>query len=344
MRDGIRTAAVLLLAVATGAAQVASHAPTGVQAPPSGASAASPSPAPSLDKPVARVNGAVLTERDLEREIYTIFPYAKQHNGVPRAMEGEMRRGALDMVIFEELAYQEAARRKMTISAERIKSAQATFRKQFASQQQFDEFLRVECKGSRQVLDQKMRRSLLIEALLKTEVGDKAKVTLAEARAYYDKNPARFQRPESFSLQTISIIPPANASAEVQKEARRRADDALRLVKETRSYQDFGLLAEKVSDDDWHVRMGDRRTVEASALPPEVVKVARTLKPGQVSGLIPLGPNYTLIRLNGHTEAGRISFDEAKDRLRSDMERARYEQLRKDLYKKLRGRAKVEEL
>jgi hypothetical protein len=40
------------------------------------------------EKPVARVNGTVLTDRDLLREMFTIFPYARQHNGgVPKAME-----------------------------------------------------------------------------------------------------------------------------------------------------------------------------------------------------------------------------------------------------------------
>src|SRR4030095_3734494 len=32
-------------------------------------------------KPVARVNGTVLTDRDLLREMLTIFPYARQHGG-----------------------------------------------------------------------------------------------------------------------------------------------------------------------------------------------------------------------------------------------------------------------
>ena len=35
------------------------------------------------DKAVARVNGAVLTDRDLLREMLQIFPYANQHNGFP---------------------------------------------------------------------------------------------------------------------------------------------------------------------------------------------------------------------------------------------------------------------
>jgi hypothetical protein len=67
------------------------------------------------DKPVARVNGAVLTDRDLLREMFAIFPYARQHNGFPKAQEASIRQGALEMIIFEELVYQEAMRRKLTV-------------------------------------------------------------------------------------------------------------------------------------------------------------------------------------------------------------------------------------
>ena len=50
--------------------------------------------------------------------MFAIFPYAKQHNGFPKAQEAAIRQGALEMIIFEELVYQEAGRRKLTISAE----------------------------------------------------------------------------------------------------------------------------------------------------------------------------------------------------------------------------------
>src|ERR1700756_4367628 len=67
----------------------------------------------SVAKAVARVNGTVLTEADLHREMSAMFPYAQQHGGkVPKTMEADIRRGALQMIEFEELVYQEAQRRK----------------------------------------------------------------------------------------------------------------------------------------------------------------------------------------------------------------------------------------
>ncbi len=115
MKYKLPICAVILLAVAAASAQVASHAPTAVSQP---ARPGTPAPAMVITgKPVARVNGSVLTDRDLQREMFSIFPYARQHNGnIPQEMEPQIRNGAMQMIIFEELVYQEAQRRKITIS------------------------------------------------------------------------------------------------------------------------------------------------------------------------------------------------------------------------------------
>jgi hypothetical protein len=338
------SAALLAIAFSVASAQVASHAPTTLKAPTSAPAPANTVVVQVTDKPVARVNNAVLTDRDLLREMYAIFPYARQHSGFPKAMEPEIRQGALQMIIFEELAYQEATRRKMVVPAAQISRAHSDFRKQFSSREQYQGFLTVECKGSPEVLRQRIRRSLLIEALLKAEVQDKATVSRMQARAFYDGNPQLFQHGEQFSLQTISIVPPPNANAEIQKEARKRAEDALRQAKATKSYREFGLLAEKVSDDDWHVNMGDRKAMDAAKLPPPLVQAARGMKPGQVSDLLQFGTNYTLFRMNGYTPAGKDGYQAVEAKLRADLQKTKVNQLRTKLNQRLQKNAKVEVL
>lgn len=340
-RQMITAAALLALSLSCGAQVVASHAPTLGSVP---APTASQPSALAPGKPVVRVNGSVLTDRDLAREIQAIFPYSQNHNGIPKGMEPEMRKGALDMIVFEELVYQEALRRKMTISPERMKSAETRFRKQFGSEQEFNQVMQVEVHGSRQLMREKIRRSLLIEDLLKSDVTNKAKFSEAEVRAYYTRNPKKFEHPEKFSIQTISIVPPGDANPEALKEARKHADNALKAAKATKSYQEFGILAEKVSDDDWHVNMGDRKAVEREKLPPPVVKALLAMKPGQVSDLIQLGTAYTLLRLNAHIPAGTTPFEEVKAKLMSDLQKQKNEQLRSDLNKRLRKTAKIEVL
>jgi PPIC-type PPIASE domain/SurA-like N-terminal domain len=339
-------AAMLLVALSCGAQVVASHTPTltSPAAKISGAAMPVRTLPPGSGNPVARVNGAVLTDRDLMREIETIFPYAKIHNGLPKDMEPEMRKGALEMIIFEELLYQDALRQKRTVAPERLKQAEAEFRKQFASEQEFNQVMQNEVHGSMQLMRDKIRRSLLIEDMLKTEVGDRARVSEAAAVAYYKANPKKFERPELFRFQSISIIPPPNPTADMQEEAHKKAESALKLAKATKSYQEFGLLAEKISEDDWHVNMGDRKAVEKDKLPPPIVKAALAMKPGQVSDLIQLGPAYTLFRLNAHTAAGIAPFAEVKAKLMTDLQKQKTEQLRAELNKKLRKTAKIEVL
>jgi len=330
--------ALLLAAISDVSAQVSSHAPTAV----AGKASAPSSPFQISDKPVARVNGAVLTDRDLLREMLQIFPYAGQHNGFPKGQEASIRQGALQMIIFEELVYQEAKRRHLTVPPQELKQAEVDFKKQFSSAQEYQQYLNREMSGSEQTVRDKILRSLLIEQVLKSDVENKSAMTWAEVRAYYEQNPSRFQVPESFSFQSISILPPQNPNAEQQKEGLHRANEALKQAKGTRTYQEFGLLAEKISEDDFRVNMGDHKAVGKDKLPPQVTQALLTMKPGQVSGLIQIEQAYTIVRLNAHIPAKKQSFEEVKGSLRAELQKNKYEQLRVSLDKRLRSGAKVE--
>jgi peptidyl-prolyl cis-trans isomerase C len=294
-------------------------------------------------KPAVRVNGAVLTEADVVREMYTIFPYASQHNGFPKELEADIRKGAIDMIIFEELVYQEAKRLNIPIDPKVLGKAEVEFREQLGPSD-YEQFLHTECQGSKQVLREKIRRSLLIEKMLKTEVEQKAIVTDIAAKTYYDKNPKEFEKPESLRFQSISILPPKNGGTNVDKEARKRAEEAYKLAMATKSYQDFGMLAEKMSDDDWHVNMGDRKFVEVSKLPPPLVEAAARMKPGEVSNLIQLGNAYTIFRLIEHRRAGNTPFTAVKAKIQSDLQKKLLGELRAALNQRLRRNAKIEVL
>jgi parvulin-like peptidyl-prolyl isomerase len=344
MKHQLLIPALLLVALSFSvSAQVASHAPTAVASTITPQASASQISAPqSSDKPVARVNGAVLTDRDLLREMYTIFPYAQQHNGFPKAQEAAIRQGALEMIIFEELVYQEAVRRKLTIAPEKLNRAEADFRKQFNSPDQYQQYLQTEMHGSEQQLHQQMRRSLLIEQLLKSDVENRSAVSLAEVKAYYNNHATKYLQPESFSFQSISILPPLKPTPEQAKEGQKRAEDALRQAKVTKTFQDFGLLAEKISEDDFHVNMGDHKIVGRDKLPPQVVKALMAMQPGQVSGLIQIESAYTIIRLTAHTSSRKQSLEEVQADLKVELQKDKYEKLRSGLAKQLRSKAKIE--
>ena len=342
MKQQITLIAFLLLGIAAAEAQISSHAPTPIARTP--ATPASLQPQRFADRPVARVNGSVLTGADLLREEYAIFPYARQHNGIPKEFEKQVHDGALKMIVFEELVYQEALRRKLTVTPARMQKADADFRKQFATPEQFKAFLQSDFHGSQQLLDEKIRRSLLIEELLKTEVENRCLVSPLEIKAFYDQNPARFHHPETFTFQTISVLPPANATAVQLSEGRKRIDNALKQAKATKTSEEFGLLAEKLSDDDYRVVMGQHKPVPADQLAPQVLKALLALHPGQVSDVIQIEQAYTIVHLQEHALAGQTKFEQVKPQLAKELQDKKRNQLRAALDQKLRQSAKVEEM
>lgn len=327
---------------------VSSHAPTHAQAMPKNTSAKGglvPMTQEQMAAKVAiRVNGTDVSELEVRREMVTIFPYAVQHNGFPPDVEPEIRKGAVEMIIFEELLYQAAKSRNLTVSSEQLSKAQTAFRKQFPTQTQYQEYLKIECKGSPEILREKIRRSLLIEKMMKLEVTDKAVVTPAMVREYYDKSGNEFEHGETVDIQTISIIPPPGANKEVVTGAKKKAEDTLKQAKQTKNAEQFGLLAEKVSDDDWHTQMGARKTTDVKDLPPMVATAAKNMKVGDVSDVIEVGNAWVIIRLNAHAPAGKTPFDAVQKKLSSDLQKQKTVQVRAAVNQKLHQDAKIEVL
>jgi parvulin-like peptidyl-prolyl isomerase len=294
---------------------------------------------------VAKVNDTVLTDRDLQREMYTMFPYAAQHNGqVPPELAPQIRKGALQMIIFEELLYQEALRRQITLPPAKLQKAEGDFKSQFSAPSEYRQFLAQEFAGSEKALHEKIRRSLLIDAMLKMEVENKSTVSVAEVRAYYDANPARFEYPEAFAIQTISFLPADKTTPENLKELRKRAEDGLKQAKATTNFEQFGMLAEKISEDDYRVMMGNHKAVPREKLAPQVVQTLLTMKEGDISGLIQMDQAFTIIRLNQHIAAGRTKFEDVKVSLQQELQKKKVDDVRVALDKRLRKSAKIEEL
>jgi parvulin-like peptidyl-prolyl isomerase len=68
------------------------------------------------------------------------------------------------------------------------------------------------------------------------------------------------------------------------------------------------------------------------------------MKPGEVTDIIQLDQAYTIVRLNVHTPAGKTPLAEVRAKLAKDLHESRKNQLRKDLDKRLRQNAKIEEM
>lgn len=294
--------------------------------------------------PVAKVDGTELTQRDLQREMEKIFPYASTHGGrIPGAFAPEIRRNALNQIIFDELMYQEAKRRKMAVPATTFNEIMGQAKKRFPSKAEYELYATQEY-GSLKGFENQIRRALLIALLADREITQKSNVTELQVRQFYTANQKRFMKPESLWLQSISFNLPPNATPAQRAQARKRAEEVLPQAKAAKNFEEFGKLAEKYSEDDWRVMMGDHKWIHRGRMPSAVEDVAFSLQAGQTSGIIETSEAFVIVRANGKQPPTKVPYSQVSKALREDMQKATLEDRRKTFEQQLRRSHKVEEL
>jgi len=193
-------------------------------------------------------------------------------------------------------------------------------------------------------LHQQLRRGILIALLVDREITQKARMTDAQLRQFYTANQKRFQKPESVWVQSISFNFPEKATPVQRAQARQRAATILPKAKATKSFVEFGQLAEKYSEDDWRIMMGDHRWLHRGRLPSAVEDAAFRMKKEETSEIIETSEAFVIVRVNGKQGVTRIPYSQVSKSLREDMEKAKLLDLRTQFEKQLRSRYKIEEL
>jgi len=344
------TQALLILALgalplAAQQGMVASHASTPVApAAAKTAPAAGPS-SPEMKQAVARVNGAAITQFDLLEQMQRMFPYSPMHGGkVPEKYQDEIRKKSLDQLVMEELIYQDARRRGMVVTPAMMQKVVRSAKERLGSPKAYQDYAR-SAYGSVAEFERRLRRARLIAEYEHREIELKSKVTEQQVRELYDKNKEKmFRRPEMVRLQTISVTLPPEASEDQKKLARKRIQEILPQARAAKTFNEFGVLAERVSEDDYRVNMGDHHLLPITMLPPVLAKPAASLQPGQMSDIVETEISYTILRLEERSPEKLLGYAEVKSEIRERMEQGRAKKRWESLTAQLRKSAHIEVL
>lgn len=330
------TATIVLLAITAIGQLQSSHAPTMTLPAPTARNSA------VADKVMARVNGAPITQAAFEEEVKRIFPYYTLHgNAVPKEYEGQIREKALNALIDAELAYQEAKRRKLPITSQEWNARLAEIRKDYKTRAEF-EAATARLFGSRAGFEAALRHDMLLDKIFRIEVQRKSVVSEADVRTEYDSYKSSYLIPESFEFQTISTIVPKNATENDKRAALARLEKVVAEAKATKSAEQFGLLAEKFSEDEYRVMMGAHKAAHKGSMDPAFESFLASLKVGEVSGIAQSSAGYHIIRLNAHTTPHQLSFQEARAQIRKSLEKERADARNKAFHEELRRKAKIQ--
>jgi parvulin-like peptidyl-prolyl isomerase len=90
--------------------------------------------------------------------------------------------------------------------------------------------------------------------------------------------------------------------------------------------------------------MGQHKPMPLNQLTPQVLSALKTMKVGDVSGVIQIEQAYTIVRLGQHTPAGKAKFEDVKAQLQKEVQQIKTNQIRAALDQKLRQNVKIEAL
>jgi len=221
--------------------------------------------------PAARVGDVEISQGAVQGLVKSVL--LAQATPPDSAEIGRLSDSALASLIDLELLHQEALRRRLTVSDAAVDAEIERVRGHFSDADEFSDALR-RSNLSRQQLRSDTRKTLLVDALLRSVVWADIEIPEEKVRAFYDEHRAALSEPAKIHLREIVLDTSALAKAE---ELRSQLVDGA----------DFAELAYNYSTDrTTAARGGDRGFVQSGELATELEKAAAALPIGRVSEVI----------------------------------------------------------
>jgi peptidyl-prolyl cis-trans isomerase C len=284
---------------------------------------------------VAKVNGTPIAKSDL-------IKVADQfHSQAPAMTEtAEFYRKILDQLVSNELLRQEATAAGVTASDEEVNKQLGELKGRFPSPEKFQEELKKNGLTEAEITKQ-IRENLVMQKFVETKVVNDVKVSDADVKAFYDKNPDKLTRPERIHIRHILIGVTKTATPEDKKKAQAKADELLVKLK---GGADFAKLAEESSDDPGSKsKGGDLSWVSRGQMVKPFEDAAFALKkPNEISPVVESQFGFHIIQLLEHQDAGKVPYDEVKDKISGFLKQQQQKEKFFDHIKTLKDKAKVE--
>ena len=180
-------------------------------------------------------------------------------------------------------------------------------------------------------------------AVLQRELG--VTVTDAEAKKFYDDNPAEFEQPEMAHVRHILLLtmdPTTKAplSDDQIKEKRKQIDA---ILKRARAGEDFAKLATEYSEDPGSKdNGGELQPFARGQMVPEFEAAAFGLNTNQISDVITTQYGYHIIKLLGKTPAKKVEYATVSDKIKDYLKTQKTDKLATAYLDKLKKNADVE--
>jgi len=279
---------------------------------------------------IARVNGVDINMFMLVRAMNKVASkYVKEGEEASPETTVKIKREALERLIFEELAVQEAIRQGINPTPEAIDKVVAQVRENVGSEEAYREYLD-KAYLTEDTLKKLIERSRRYELITAREVYGKVNIDEMLLKNEYEKEKEKFILPENFVAEDVFLLQGKDEEA-----AQKKADEVLKSIRKNNN--DVWKL---VQDGTFIVRKINIKKEKH----PELYKAITGMKTGDLSSVIKDKDGFHIIKVTKKEPSRQLTFEEAKSVLEPKFLVPAQEQRKEEWEKQLRKNANIEVL
>ena len=289
---------------------------------------------------VAEGRGIKITRAQLDEEVNrALTNFNLSRDKVPPPQLASLEVNILNQMINRQVALAEARKSPMTNAATLAKEQLDRMKKNFPTEQAFQEQL-AKAKTTEAEMLKEIEQKMEVDNLMRVRVEPNLKApTDEEVQKFYNENPKLWQRNETVRAQHVLVKVDANADAATKAAKKKAAEDALARVNKG---EPFEKVAQEVSDDPGSkARGGELPPFSKGQMTPKFEETAFSTPPGKTSKVIETPFGYHFIKVKAKDAAKTLKLDEVKNEIAAHLRRLKQGEASRLLLDDLRKEAKV---
>ncbi len=297
---------------------------------------------PQTPAVIAEINGDPISSKIYLRRLSEVIKQFEGSGGIAPADFEDIRKGALDGFLNEEILIRRAKAQNISVDPAKIEESLKAVKKNVADEGQNYDALLIARNQTEEQYKAELADQLMIEALVKAEVLSQIKVTDEDIKSYYDSNHEQFEAPETVKVAHILVAVKNDSTAEEKDNAKTKVK---RIIDLMIGGADFGELAKKESDDKASaVNGGVMEFFPRGLMDPAFEKAAFETQVGKYSNVVLSHFGYHIIKVLGKKPASLTPFDEVKEDIHHQLLRDKTNLAMEDYLKFLKEEMKLKVL
>ena len=293
-----------------------------------------------LPDPVAIVEGEKISRADLE-ETFTGALASSGINANDLTADQKMAgyREILDELIVDKLISRKAS--SVDIKDADLEAEVSRIKGQVPSEDAFKAEMTKAGENDSSFRDS-VKKMIQQQKWMESQIGDKATVSDADIKKFYDENKKEFEHPEMVRASHILIRVPEDADEKVVAEKKKAANAALERV--TSKKEDFTIVAKEVSEEPGAKESGgDLNFFPKDRMVPEFANAAFAMKKGDISKEpVRTKFGWHVINVTDRKDSGTMPYDEVKGQVGSYLEGGKRRDAVRTIIDSIRAEAKIE--